>query len=69
MEKPKLVLTREDWYHNCGDGCCFDFGADLYINDERVEGVDLSDESPEDALEAVLEHLGYEVVWDEGSDD
>lgn len=54
----KLKVTFKDWDYTCGDGCCFDCGTSLYIDDvhvsDRVDG----------AINAVidlLKHLGYEV--------
>jgi hypothetical protein len=58
-ETPKEIdLEFEYWEHNCGDGCCYDYGTDIHLNDKRV---DFDGISLEVAVKAVLEHLGYKV--------
>lgn len=54
----KVTVQTKHWSYTCGDGCCSDYGVDLYINDERV-GTWIDDSS--DAVIETLKHLGYDV--------
>lgn len=36
MKKEKLIVRFEEWEHTCGDGCCYNYGVDLFINDKHV---------------------------------
>jgi hypothetical protein len=59
MKKKKIHIEMKDWIFKCGDGCCFDSGVDIYVNGNQLdEGYA---DNTENALRAVLEHLGYEV--------
>ena len=67
----KIKITFKEWDYTCGDGCCYNYGTKLYIDDEELEhpnpevldnnyvGMDV-----ETALHAVLKKLGYEVEFD-----
>ncbi len=58
MENKKLKLTFEDWDYTCGDGCCYESGTKLKIDDVHVsDNVDCS----QNHIIDVLQHLGYEL--------
>ncbi len=57
-EKPKIEILLVDWDHKCGDGCCYEYGVDIYVNGEKIEG-DGTDSF--NALRSVLKHLGYDA--------
>ena len=54
-----LRITLEDWDYTCGDGCCHDYGQDIYLDGEKLDEQHAEDN--ENALRAVLEKLGYKV--------
>ena len=33
----KLDIELKDWEHNCGDGCCYTYGTDIYLNGQRLD--------------------------------
>ena len=59
----KLDIEFKDWEHNCGDGCCYTYGTDIYLNGERLD--EQHAEDSKNALKAVLEKLGYKVEFTE----
>ena len=59
MIKEKLIVKTKSWSHTCGDGCCYTFGTDIYINEERVSTGDFNDIDL--ILNDVLQKLGYEI--------
>lgn len=77
-KKDRLEVAREEWrkgkrkieivpYHyDCGDGCCADYGEDVYIN-----GVDINcvGEYVVDVLDKVMEFLEIENVEIEYGDE
>lgn len=56
MKKVKIEL--QDWYHECGDGCCTEWGTDIFVNGELMES---NREDLDSALKEVLTHLGFDV--------
>ena len=32
-----MKVTLLDWDWECGDGCCHEWGTDLYIDGEKIE--------------------------------
>lgn len=58
MDNMKIKLTLVDWDYTCADGCCYDWGTDVFVNGEEVSTYQ---SSLEQTLRDVLEHLGYEV--------
>lgn len=67
-QKEKLDIQLKSWDYTCADGCCTDFGTQLFLNGEVLEHPDktITDngyvgECVETALKAVLNKLGYEV--------
>jgi hypothetical protein len=55
----ELNITLKSWDYTCGDGCCYDYGLDIYVNGEKLDESNADDS--ENALKAVLEHLGYKI--------
>lgn len=60
--KDVVTISSEEYYYECGDGCCSEWGVDVIIElngkvilDKRTYGFDV------DSVEMVLEELGYEV--------
>jgi hypothetical protein len=58
--KEELTIEFQDWDHTCGDGCCYTYGTDIYLNGEKLDE-QYADDS-KNALRAVLEKLGYKVI-------
>lgn len=59
MENKNIKLEVNDWSHICGDGCCYAYGTEVIINDEKVTNGEFSD--IESILADVLEKLGYTI--------
>jgi len=66
----KIKITFKEWDYTCGDGCCYNYGSRLCINDEELEhpNPEVWDngyvgEDVQTALHAVLKKLGYEVEF------
>jgi len=49
-----INIILKSWQHNCGDGCCYDYGVDVSLNGEELDcdGTDV-----QSTLEAVLKEL------------
>lgn len=56
----ELLIELEDWNHRCGDGCCYTYGVNIFVNGEQIEGEDGT--SSHQLLTAVLNKLGYTNV-------
>jgi hypothetical protein len=56
----ELLIELEEWDHTCGDGCCYTYGTNIYINGEQIEDKDGT--SSHQLLKAVLNKLGYTNV-------
>ena len=54
----KLTITLNDYFTQCTDGCCSDYGTITTVN-----GIELPCHNTDAAtiLRQILEHLGYEV--------
>lgn len=63
--KEKLHIKLHDYYYNCADGCCTNYGLIKTVN-----GVQLFSHNQDvsTVLKEVLEHLGYEVEIEETND-
>lgn len=57
MKKVKIGIQQYEF--ECGDGCCYDQGDTLFINNEKLG--DIPSGSFENAIQLILSHLGYEV--------
>lgn len=53
----KYKIIKKDYIHECGDGCCTEFGYEWYVNGEFV----LRGPCEDSGWLAVLHHLGIEV--------
>lgn len=56
----EILIELEDWNHTCGDGCCYTYGTNIYINGEQI--VDEDGMNSHQLLTAVLTKLGYTNV-------
>jgi hypothetical protein len=56
----ELLIELEQWDHRCGDGCCYTYGTNIYVNGEQIEDEDGT--SSHQLLKAVLNKLGYTNV-------
>lgn len=56
-----MKISLIDWDWECGDGCCTEWGVDLYIDGEKIESFPNSDA----ALEWVLINR-FSVVIERG---
>jgi len=57
MEK-KIKIELEEYYYNCSDGCCTNFGTIT-----KVDGIELHFHNQDTGtiIQQILEHIGYEV--------
>jgi hypothetical protein len=79
MSKEKVKIRFNEWHYTCGDGCCDDYGVEMFLNNEKLEHPDSVDGhlisecyigmDVELALRAVLGKLGYEVEIETTYDD
>lgn len=55
-QKVKIVI--DEYYYDCGDGCCTNYGLNVQINDVDLpyKNMDVGTQ-----VRQILEHLGYEV--------
>ena len=56
----KRDISIRHWDWECGDGCCSDYGTDVYVNDFKLVHADGS--NTESTLDAMLDFLGYDNV-------
>jgi hypothetical protein len=56
----ELLIELEEWDHRCGDGCCYTYGVNIFVNGEQIEDEDGT--NPHQLLTAVLNKLGYKNV-------
>jgi hypothetical protein len=62
-----MKLETKEYFYECGDGCCTEYGTILYINGKEVE--DRRFGSNTDAYRYVLEEvLGHEVDYIDAED-
>lgn len=53
----KHKITRKDYYDECGDGCCVEYGGEWHIDGELVHRGPCED----NAWLAVLKYLGIDA--------
>lgn len=53
-----MKIETQDWDYTCGDGCCYEYGTNLFIDGEQI---DERFSCKSDALEGALIRLGFEV--------
>lgn len=68
----KLKIKFEHWHYQCGDGCCDNYGTNLYLNGKQLEhpNPEIYDngylgEDVQTGLHAVLKELGYQVEFED----
>lgn len=57
MSESVVKVHAEDWHYTCGDGCCDDWGTDIFIDGKKVDlghSVDVED------VENILKAVGVE---------
>jgi hypothetical protein len=56
--KPKLEINLNEYYYDCAEGCCTNYGTITTVN-----GVELESHNQDSytMIKQILEHLGYEV--------
>lgn len=56
-------IRYESWNYECGDGCCSDYGVNMYINDYLF-----TDVSQDMEAHSILDFLGidYKLSYGEG---
>lgn len=63
LEEQIALLSRrhtvraKDYTYECGDGCCFEQGVDVFVGEEHICSVP----SLEYAIEELFEHFGIDV--------
>ncbi len=68
-ENKQVKKIRINHYHyQCGDGCCDYFGADIYINDEKIER-ESDGEYADSILSDIVKHLGLDIEIEETYND
>jgi len=55
--KTKVKIELDEYYHNCGDGCCTTYGTVTTVNGKQL---DCHNQDVGTILEQVLTELGYE---------
>lgn len=58
MAKEKLKIELNEYYYNCADGCCTNYGTITKLNGKEL---DLHNQDTGTILEQVLVELGYDV--------
>jgi hypothetical protein len=66
MKAKNVTITLNDWEHECADGCCYDYGTELYVNGELISTQ--ADHNLEDAIWNLLTHLGFKVTIEHKSE-
>jgi hypothetical protein len=54
-----IKIEIKEWSRTCGDGCCYTYGTDVFMDGVQVNESDVSEK--EELLIAVLKHLGIEA--------
>jgi len=57
MDK-KVKIELDEYYYNCGDGCCTNYGTTTTVNGKEL---DLHNQDVATILQQVLTELGYEA--------
>ena len=64
--KPINILFKS-YTSDCGDGCCWELRDKLFIDGVQLD--DIASFGREEAIHAILAHLGYEVTIDFDSEE
>lgn len=62
----KHEIIFSNWHNSCGDGCCSDYGSEIYVNGVSVTRYYTDTAS---SLQLVLEALGIDATITEEWDD
>jgi len=54
----KIQISLSDYYYDCADGCCTNYGTITKVNGVELE---CHNQDTETIVIQILEHLGYEV--------
>ena len=57
--KQETLIELREYQFKCGDGCCDNYGTDVYVNGVELE---LKNQDTTTIIKQVLEHLGHENV-------
>jgi hypothetical protein len=57
--KENLKIKTKSWDYTCGDGCCYTWGTDVFINGKKITKG--KSDNINTILKDVLEHLGYQI--------
>ena len=60
MKTKDITITFNEWEHECADGCCYDYGTELYVDGEMI--TTQAEHNVEDTIWNLLTHLGYNVT-------
>ena len=52
-----VVIKKQEYVNECGDGCCHNFGEHWYVNDQLISSGPCDDTN----LAALLKHLGIDA--------
>jgi len=63
--KPKLHINLNEYYYDCGDGCCTNYGTITTVNGVELE---YHNQDAYTMIKQILEHLGYEVEITENNE-
>lgn len=56
--KPKVDIVLDEYQHECGDGCCLNYGTVTSINGEELP---IHNQDASTILDQALKHLGFDV--------
>lgn len=60
LSKSELIkVSFEDYEYKCSDGCCYDYGTIIRVNDTQLPSNNYQDTG--NSVEQVLNYLGYNV--------
>jgi hypothetical protein len=60
LSKSELIkVSFEDYESKCSDGCCYDYGTIIRVNDTELPSNNYQDTG--NSVEQVLKYLGYNV--------
>lgn len=60
LSKSELIkVSFEDYEYKCSDGCCYDYGTIIKVNDTELPSNNYQDTG--NSIEQVLNYLGYNV--------
>ena len=66
MDKKKIKIELKDYWYQCGDGCCDNYGTITKVDGEELE---CHNQDAGTIVKQILEHLGYDVEISYGDPD